>query len=103
MQMMSLKDFRDKGYLQEVNRKFLHPLGLALGIAIDKQETDDENEQNYFLVIIEALDDPEGILYPYAMMDQEKTAYVDKQWMERAVTRQKELGYVIQPIVEEPV
>ena len=27
---MDIREFRDKGYLQEVNRQFFHPLGLAL-------------------------------------------------------------------------
>ena len=29
-------EFRKLGYLQELNRRFLHPLGLALEITIDK-------------------------------------------------------------------
>ena len=27
---MPIKEFRERGYLQELNRRFLHPLGLAL-------------------------------------------------------------------------
>jgi hypothetical protein len=27
---MSGDEFREKGYLQEVNRRFFHPLGIAL-------------------------------------------------------------------------
>ena len=33
---MSIKEFREKGYLQELNRQFLHPLGLALEIIINE-------------------------------------------------------------------
>lgn len=29
---IDIKEFREKGYLQELNRNFLHPLGLALEI-----------------------------------------------------------------------
>jgi len=32
---MDIKEFKERGYLQEVNRKFLHPLGLALEVVID--------------------------------------------------------------------
>ena len=31
---IDVKEFREKGYLQELNRRFLHPLGLALEIII---------------------------------------------------------------------
>jgi hypothetical protein len=103
MQLMSLKDFRDKGYLQEVNRRFLHPLGLGLGIAIRKEEIDDENEQKYFLVVVEALDDPEGMLYPESMMEKEKAVYINERWVEKAKTRMEELGYIIQPVEAEMV
>ena len=29
---MDIKEFRSEGYLQEVNRRFFHPLGMALYI-----------------------------------------------------------------------
>jgi hypothetical protein len=32
---IDIKEFRAKGFLQEVNRKFFHPLGLALEVKID--------------------------------------------------------------------
>lgn len=31
---MPVNEFRDDGYLQEVNRRFLHPLGLALEVTV---------------------------------------------------------------------
>lgn len=43
---MNIKEFREKGYLQEVNRQFLHPLGLALEIEIN-----DEGEEQLGFVI----------------------------------------------------
>ncbi len=36
---MDLKEFREKGYLQELNRCFLHPLGLALEMVIEDDGT----------------------------------------------------------------
>ena len=35
MKYMNIKEFRDTGYLHELNRLFLHPLGLAMEISID--------------------------------------------------------------------
>ena len=32
IERISIQEFRDKGYLQETNRQFLHPLGLALEV-----------------------------------------------------------------------
>ncbi len=34
IERIDIKEFREKGYLQEVNRRFFHPLGLALEIII---------------------------------------------------------------------
>lgn len=33
---IGIKEFRESGYLQELNRQFLHPLGLALEVEVDK-------------------------------------------------------------------
>lgn len=36
---MDIRDFCDEGYLQEVNRRFFHPLGLALEVNIFEDGT----------------------------------------------------------------
>jgi hypothetical protein len=36
---IDIQEFRERGYLQEVNRRLLHPLGLALEIAVYTYET----------------------------------------------------------------
>ena len=36
-----IADFRAQGYLQEVNRRVLHPLGLALEVTVMDRESDD--------------------------------------------------------------
>jgi hypothetical protein len=38
---MPISEFRSDGYLQELNRLFLHPLGLALEVTVMDAETDD--------------------------------------------------------------
>jgi hypothetical protein len=34
---LDIKKFRDIGYVQEVNRQFFHPLGLALEIKVNEE------------------------------------------------------------------
>lgn len=38
---MPISEFRGEGYLQELNRRFLHPLGLALEVTVMDRESDD--------------------------------------------------------------
>jgi len=52
---MSTKDFIDLGFLQEANRLFFHPLGLAL-------ETQG-GEGNVLARIWDYRDDPEGVIF----------------------------------------
>jgi hypothetical protein len=51
------KEFRENGYLQELNRRFLHPLGLAL--AIKKAE----NNTEYIIGVIDCREDEEGFIF----------------------------------------
>lgn len=91
---ISVKEFRRLGYLQELNRKFLHPLGMALSV-----KTDDYGE--YFDVIWDERTDPEGIRYDDDMIDDEfieRAKYLEAEFARRAAVRYKKLGYVIQPL-----
>ena len=65
---MDIKEFRTFGYLQEANRLFFHPLGLALEISIN----DDGSE--YLSGIWDYRDDPEGMLYDKSTI-QDPNAY----------------------------
>lgn len=91
---MSVKEFRELGYLQELNRLLLHPLGLALEVVLQ------ENGQEYFGKVWDNRDDPEGMIYGEGMIDPAKVKHVYDQMAERQITRLAKLGYVIQP--EEP-
>jgi hypothetical protein len=64
---MTPKEFRELGYLQELNRQFLHPLGLALEMVID---TDTGAEA--FGQVWDYRDDPEGITF--LKLDEEQRA-----------------------------
>lgn len=54
---MTVKAFRAQGYLQELNRLFMHPLGLALEVIVD----DDGTER--FGRVWDYRHDSEGIIY----------------------------------------
>ncbi len=96
MKHLSIKAFRDRGYLQELNRRFLHPLGLALEIQV---RDDLEDDTATTMRIQDAQDDPEGFIFEDP--DQAKTDAIDAEWNERAEVRQKALGFVLQPVKEE--
>ena len=55
---MNAKEFQENGYLQELNRQFLHPLGLALEVIIDT-----EINNAVFGEVWDYRDDPEGIVF----------------------------------------
>ena len=88
---MSIKEFREKGFLQEANRLFFHPLGLALEISVDWPEgvTDEDKvlykdnpfnhpEAVYSLGgVWDYRDDPEGILFGDGIVDKNKVEYIE--------------------------
>ena len=93
---MGAKEFRELGYLQELNRCFLHPLGLALEVMID-EETGDE----VFGKVWDYRDDPEGIVFNDEFTHlNDKRAIAQRIAFERnkkSATRKELLGYTIQP------
>jgi hypothetical protein len=89
---IDIKEFREKGYLQEVNRKFFHPLGLALEVKIDS----DGNES--LGGIWDSRDDPEG--FTFAGLNEEdckKAADIEKEFKIKEKYREEHLGFSIQP------
>jgi hypothetical protein len=98
---ISIKEFREKGYLQELNRRFLHPLGLAL--AIDVKDDGEEVLKGVW----DYREDPEGIYYDLENSDEErknrfyqKASYVEKELQKRKEKRKNKLGFEIEPIVQ---
>lgn len=55
---MTAKEFRKQGFLLELNRQFLHPLGLAMECIIDE-----ETKEETFGEIWDYRDDPEGMFF----------------------------------------
>ena len=68
---IDIKEFREKGFLQEANRKFFHPLGLALEIVIE------EDGSERLGGVWDYRDDPEGMFFGPEMINQEKIDHVE--------------------------
>lgn len=93
VECMDPKEFREKGFLQELNRQFLYPLGLAIEMNI-------VNGVETLGRIWDYRNDPEGLLYPEEVGEAEefkgkmKNVKVLKE--ARVRTRQQLLGFVVQ-------
>ena len=95
MKTLDLKTLRDDGYLQEVNRCFFHPLGLALTITIDGESAS--------LSIQDAREDLEGFRFPPGNDDlTEKAARLMVIADARREARMRGLGYWRQPFSDSP-
>jgi len=97
---MSVKEFREKGYLQELNRQFLHPLGLALEVIIN-----DETKDEHFGGIWDYRDDPEGMIYDLENSSKDRinqfkkrAEFIRQEQYQRSLHRIKSLGWNIEPI-----
>lgn len=86
--LMPIEEFRKLGILHEVNRQFLHPLGLALEVVVD----DDGNEK--LSGIWDSRDDAEGIAF--AKIDKEKMDSFEKFQYRKHLVRKELLGYIVQ-------
>jgi len=92
---MSITEFREKGFLQEANRLFFHPLGLALEIGTG------EDGVEYLSGIWDYRDDEEGMLF-FDLSEEssiEKAKNVKEEYQKHVGERMEVLrGNVIQPI-----
>ena len=79
---MDLNEFIDFGLLHEVNRKFFHPLGLALEML-----TDEDVKIIGFGDVWDYRDDPEGMFFGEDMINQEKIDNVEKLRSSKLLTR----------------
>jgi len=91
---MPIEEFSRDGYLQEVNRRFLHPLGLALEVTVEADGTERISG------IWDCREDSAGIAF--AAVDLEKVRKVLNVWSTRAPGRVAALGFWVQPETPEP-
>jgi hypothetical protein len=89
-----LKEFRELGFIQEINRRVLHPCGLALEVILDT-ETGEEK----FGGVWDYRDDPEGMAFGEVSAD--KARSVDDLWFSKIDTRMENFGWVVQPVPED--
>lgn len=68
---IDIKEFRDKGFLQEANRLFFHPLGLALEVIVD-----DDGGKVTLGGIWDYRDDPEGMFFGNEMINQKRIDHI---------------------------
>lgn len=105
---ITASEFRDAGYLVEVNRRVLHPLGLALAVDVGGNTfsvLDDRGDpEGWYYAYGD--DQPEGIAWPQGLdLDVEleaKVRNVAALEAERVPARKAALGYVVQPIARFP-
>lgn len=90
---MDINEFRDFGFLQEVNRIFFHPLGLALEVILY------EDGSARLGGVHDYRDDPEGVIYGEQTLDVDKMRRVSALRDQKSFTRRDAFGYVIQPVV----
>jgi hypothetical protein len=100
--LLSITEFRDDGYLQEVNRRFFHPLGLALQVTFPDGGEDFEP---YISGVIDSRSDREGFTFDAARTraDAERRVaraqHIDAEIEKRADARRRILlGEVVQPL-----
>lgn len=95
---MDAKEFRERGYLQEVNRQFFHPLGLALEVIVDRDESG-EITQTRFGGVWDYRDDPEGMRFAeFSPEEVERGERVMDEQRTKISSRVAALGYVVQPL-----
>jgi len=90
MDKMGLAELQVLGVLQEANRLFFHPLGLALAFVFD----DDSRATGEVMIL--ATEDPEGIAFLPPNAD--KGAAFERWQRDRCPDRYKQLGWKIEPL-----
>lgn len=92
---LPIAEFRQLGFVQEINRRLLHPAGLALEVAV-------EGEEAWLVGVWDCRDDPEGIYFGPGVVDPELAYRLDHDLAARREPRERALGYVVQPVEQGP-
>ena len=90
---MDLQEFVDVGFLQEANRQFFHPLGLALEVSCS-----DPDGRYDTLRVWDCRDDPEGVVFGDGMLDLDKRRRVTLEDARHVEARIRMFGSPIQPV-----
>lgn len=82
-------EFIEVGFLQEVNRQWFHPRGLALQVDPDSGE----------MKVWDYRDDPEGIAF-VSKTSEGKAVRVDAEYRRHRQARLSKFGWIVQPVGE---
>lgn len=88
---MDIAEFRDLGFLQEANRLFFHPHGLALEVIREEDGTERLGG------VWDYRDDPEGIVFSDGV-DRDKWQAVANEYERHREARLRLMSGAIQPI-----
>jgi len=96
---IDIREFREKGYLQELNRRFLHPLGMALEVVVD------ENGNEKLGGIWDSREDEEGIYYDIKNSDSSRKErfksnekFINEEFNSKIKIRKEKIGFGIEEI-----
>ena len=93
---MDIKEFRKLGFIQEINRRLLHPCGLALEVIVNQ-----EDGTETLGGIWDYRDDPEGIYFgDEAQLSRAKAQAVTDLFNSKLAQRREIFGHIIQPVPE---
>ncbi len=88
---MKLRQFQQLGFLQEVNRQLLHPMGLAMAFTV-------ENDEVTAVEIWDGRSDPEGYVFTDLTEDEcRRSDEIERDYRRALNFRQAQLGYGVQP------
>jgi hypothetical protein len=88
MKLLTFEELRSSGILQETNRLWFHPVGLALSVVMPSGR----------LEIIDYREDPEGMIFEDGLIDASKGAEFAAFAESHLAARVKALGFVAQPL-----
>ena len=90
---LDIKELHENGFVFEINRKVLHPHGLALEITMD------DDGKAWLSGIWDYRDDPEGITFGDDLLEIGKEKfqkYMEREGNEKLEARKKVLGCITQ-------
>ena len=88
---MTWDEFHKQGYLQEMNRQFLHPLGLSLALKVD-------DGKRSFHAIFDHQDSKEALIFKPGLLKARLKEKVEHEQEERGQVRLAGMGFIVQPV-----
>lgn len=87
IKLMSVREFRESGYLQELNRQFLNPLGIAL-------EVHQVGDKEKLGGIWDCRDDPKGMRFSDELFNSKE--FQEKKRRIMKIQRQRKKKFKVQ-------